>query len=138
MASHQGFEGEGTGGNGFCRLRARKRPRQSNIKKSSDALPGGDLAQLFARLGTSHNDRRQQNSNRCPHRSQLARDKARQKATDASIAAYQDALRSDDPKQQACKAALHAYLEICPNDTDVSDQVAKAIILATKNLTSQS
>jgi hypothetical protein len=136
MPNLQGFGVEGIGGTGFCRLHARKRWRQST-GKSTDAIPEGDPAQLFALLRKSHPGHRPRNNERFRHSSQFARDKARQQATDAAIAAYQGALRSDDPRQEACKAALRAYLEICPNDTDVSDQVVKAIILATVNLTSK-
>ncbi|MGI9508781.1 MAG: hypothetical protein ACR2QJ_05475 [Geminicoccaceae bacterium] len=131
MRNFQGSESQGGGSTGFNRLSVRKGQHQSNIKKSSDAISEVDPAQLIALMRKSHIEHRQRKNGHFQHGSQLARDKARQQATDAAIAAYQDALRSDDPKQEACKAAIQAYLEIYPNETDVSDQVAKAIIHAT-------
>jgi hypothetical protein len=107
------------------------------VKKSVDAIPKGDPALVIALLRRSLTCHRQQVCDRFRGSSQLARDKVRQQATDAAIAAYQDALRSDDPKQEACKVAIQAYLKIYPNEADVSDQVAKAIVVATVNLTSK-
>lgn len=129
MRSFQGSESQGFGGAGFSRLSGRKRQRQWN-RQATDAIHEGDPVQLLARLRTAHIHHRQQNRGRFQFSSKLARDKARQEATNAATTAYQDALRMDDPKRRACEAALRAYLEICPNDADVSDQVVKAIILA--------
>jgi hypothetical protein len=96
-----------------------------------------DPAQLIARLKSARANPGKQSRRRPCHDSELARNRARQKATEAAATAYQEALRSNGRRGKACEAALRAYLEISPNDSDVSDQVVKAIILATADHTSE-
>lgn len=61
----------------------------------------------------------------------------RQRAIDAAITAYGDALRFGDPKGLACRAALRAYLKYDPDDTSASDEVVKAIASTTFGYSSE-
>jgi hypothetical protein len=51
----------------------------------------------------------------------------RQEAISAAIDAYRSVRRIGDPNEQACRAALRAYLRHGPDDANASDEVVKAI-----------
>ncbi len=71
--------------------------------------------------------------NACMQETELAR----QRAVEAATTAYNLALQNHGARGRACEDALHAYLEILPDDVEASDQVVKAIILAMNDSASE-
>jgi len=123
-------DSQGIGGTGCDFISRRKRRREAS-RQMTGGSTGRDPASLLARLKTARAVDQKEERRGSQHVIELARRQARQKAIDAATAAYKNALRNEGTRGKACEAALHAYLEICPDDTDVSDQVVKAIINAT-------
>lgn len=123
MIDYPVLEGQGIGGTGWRPFKGRRQhwtrfwgsrdianaPCESSLQRDFDASSrmqsdGGDHADIWS-----------------------SRDLMRQQAIDAAITAYGGALRFGDPKGQACRIALRAYLEYCPDDTCASDAVVRAI-----------
>lgn len=123
MVACRDFEGQGIGGTGWRPFRGRRQRwnRFREMWQFTDASCGSSPHRGVESRRRIHTDG-------CGSKDTSPSMEAwRQAAIGAAIDAYQRALQIGDPNEQACRAALHAYLEYGPDDTNASDEVIKAI-----------